>query len=211
MAEPSNTPAVVAALTSAEIAAAIGIAITVSLFIALIEIPRKARTTKFRACLVGPSFFYWVVLSFGNTITTLLASVAVVKMPASLSNYYFLMAPFFGVFAFETVLKNTNITMFDQGVLTIQNWIDKGLDAAAAAAIDRQETIKQEEETRLVAKLMERTEKDINTRILNKMGAGKVETLDAAAQASTAYNQASGPARPPPPRRPSLLPPGWST
>jgi hypothetical protein len=132
----SNTSGAVIALTSGEFKAAICIAIAASLFIALIEISSKAKTTKLRACLVGPSFFYWAVLSFGNTVTTLLASVAVVKLPTSLSDFYFLLSPFFGIFAFETVLKNTNITMFDKGVLTIQNWIDKALDAAAAAAID---------------------------------------------------------------------------
>ncbi len=47
------------------------------------------------------------------------------KLPESLKPYYFLFAPFFGVFGFETVLKNTNITMFDKGVLTIQTWIEK--------------------------------------------------------------------------------------
>jgi hypothetical protein len=76
--------------------------------------------------------------------------------------------------------------MFDKGVLTIQHWIDKALDAAAAAAIDRQETLKQTAENKLVAKLMERTETDINTRVLSKFGAGKVEALDAAALASSA-------------------------
>jgi len=186
VAEPSNAPAGAAALTSREIGAAIGIAIAVSLVFALIEIPSKAKTTKLRACLVGPSFFYWGVLSFGNTVTTLLASVAVVKMLPTLSDYYSLLSAFFGVFGFETVLKNTNITMFDRGVLTIQNWIDKALDAAAASAIDRQETLKQEEETKLVFKLQQRTETDINTRVLSKMGAGKVEMLDAAARGSAA-------------------------
>jgi hypothetical protein len=186
---PSNTPALFTALPSGDIRAAIGIAIAVSLVFALIEIPAKAKTTRLRACLVGPSFFYWAVLSFGNTVTTLLASVAVVKMLPSLSDYYFLLSAFFGVFAFETVLKNTNITMFDKGVLTIQNWIDKALDAAAAATIDRQETLKQEEETRLVQQLRQKAETEINTRILNKMGDGKVETLDKAAQASGADRQ----------------------
>jgi hypothetical protein len=187
---PSNTPAALfTALPSGDIRAAIGIAIAVSLVFALIEIPAKAKTTRLRACLVGPSFFYWAVLSFGNTVTTLLASVAVVKMLPSLSDYYFLLSAFFGVFAFESVLKNTNITMFDKGVLTIQNWIDKALDAAAAATIDRQETMKHEEETRLVQQLRKKAETEINTRILNKMGDGKVEALDNAAQASGADRQ----------------------
>jgi hypothetical protein len=126
------------------------------------------------------------VLSFGNVVTTLLASLAVVKISPSLAAYYFILAPFFGVFGFETVLKNTNITMFDRGVLTIQNWIEKALNAAAAAAIDQQENFKQDEETRLVAKLMTLTEVEINTRVLHKMGQETVQKLEAAAKASSA-------------------------
>jgi hypothetical protein len=76
--------------------------------------------------------------------------------------------------------------MFDRGVLTIQNWIEKALNAAAAAAIDQQENFKQDEETRLVAKLMTLTEVEINTRVLHKMGQETVQKLEAAAKASSA-------------------------
>ena len=107
-------------------------------------------------------------------------------MPASLSPFYFLLAPFFGVFAFEAILKNTNITMFDKGVLTIQNWIEKALSSAAAAAIDQEENFKQDEESLLVEKFMKLQETEINTRVLQKMGAGAVQKLEAAAKGSSA-------------------------
>jgi hypothetical protein len=119
-------------------------------------------------------------------ITTLLASLVVVKMSPSLAPYYFILCPFFGVFGFETVLKNTNITMFDKGVLTIQNWIEKALNGAAAAAIDQQENLKQDAGSRLVTKLMALSEEEINTRVLHKMGPGTVQELEAAAKASSA-------------------------
>ncbi len=108
------------------------------------------------------------------------------KLPASLTAYYFVLSPFFGVFGFETILKNTNITMFDRGVLTIQDWIKKALDAAAAAAIDQEENLKGDEATRLVKKLMALPEEEINTRILHKMGPNEVPKLEAAAKASSA-------------------------
>jgi len=76
--------------------------------------------------------------------------------------------------------------MFDRGVLTIQNWIEKALNAAAAAAIDQQENLKREAETRLVDKLMELPEVELNTRILHKLGPETVSKLEAAAKASSA-------------------------
>jgi hypothetical protein len=107
-------------------------------------------------------------------------------MPGDLAGYSGLLSVFFGVFAFQTILKNTNVTVFDQGVLTIQDWIDKTLNAAASAAIARQEDLKAERESRLVARLMTLQESDINTRVLARIGRGAVAELDAAAQASGA-------------------------
>ena len=164
---------------------AIGIAVFASLIFACIEIPIKAKA-ELRSCCVPQSLFYWGVLAFGNTVTTILASLAVAKMPAVLTPYYHLLSAFFGVFAFEAILKNTNVTMFDKGVLTLQTWIDKALNAATAAAIDRQETRKWHEESRLVRKLSALPERDINTHVLRKMGAGRVSALDAEAASSSA-------------------------
>jgi hypothetical protein len=163
----------------------LSIAVALSLLIAFIEIPSKSKS-QFRACLVGSSFFYWLVLSFGNVITTLLASLAVAKLPASLALYYPLLTPFFGVFGFETVLKNTNITMFDKGVLTIKDWIDKAANVAVAAAIAKQEDLNEKERNVLITQLMKLSAKEINTRILTKLGSQAVGELDAAAKASAA-------------------------
>jgi hypothetical protein len=162
-----------------------GIAVGLSLLFALIEIPTKSKS-QLRACLVGESIFYWLVLSFGNVVTTLLASLTVVKLPAVLTPYFPVLTAFFGVFGFEIVLKNTNITIFDKGVLTIQNWIDKAANVAVAAAIRKQEDINQQEEEVLVEELMLLSEIEINTRVLDKMGANAVGELEAAAQASSA-------------------------
>jgi len=163
---------------------AIGIAVGLSLVIACIEIPSRSKCP-LRACFIAASFFYWLVLSFGNVISTVLASLAVVKLPTAIASYYFALSAFFGVFGFETILKHTNITMFDRGVLTIQNWIEKALNAAAAAAIDQQENLKENEETRLAGKLMALSEMEINTRILHKMGPDTVQKLEADANASS--------------------------
>ena len=164
---------------------AIAIATLLSLVLTIIQIPTRSRTG-LRSCLVIQSLVYWIVVSFGNIVTTVLASTAVTKLPNNLAPYYFLFCAFFGVFAFEAVLKNTNVTMFDKGVLTIQDWIEKALNAAAAAAIDNEENRKRATENRLVALLMRRPERDINTLVLNALGAGTVPALDDAARDSSA-------------------------
>lgn len=150
-----------------DLAWAVSVAIAASLLLAFMEIPNRSRTP-LRPCLSGQSFAYWVVLSFGNAVTTLLASLAVTKMPPSLSEFRWLFCAFFGVFGFEAILKNTNITMFDRGVLTIQDWTEKALNMAAAEAIAGQELLRSRLEARLVARLMALEEEDLNTRILQK-------------------------------------------
>jgi len=185
-ANPANAAPL--SLAPTEFLWAIVIAAGLSLLIACIEIPSRAKSP-FRACRNGSTVLYWLVLSFGNIVTTLLASIVVVKLPASLSPYYFLIAAFFGVFGFETVLKNTNITMFDKGVLTIQNWIEKALNAAAASAIDENEKLKEDARNLLVEKLKTLREDEINTRILQRMGPDAVKKLDAEALASSANSK----------------------
>ncbi len=147
------------------------------------QIPLQSKTS-LRSCLVIHSLIYWIILSFGNVVTTLLASLVIVQLSPSLNDYYFVLAPFFGVFGFETILKNTNVTMFDKGVLTIQDWIERALNAAAAAAIEEQEIIKNTEEQNILTTLDANSEEQINTLILNKLGGGVVDKLEADAKAS---------------------------
>jgi hypothetical protein len=115
---------------------AIVIAIALSLVLAAIEISNESKKP-LRSCLVAQSFFYCLLLTFGNVVTTLMATAIVTKMDPNLKPFYSIFAAFIGVFAFETILKNINVTVLNKGVLTIQVWIDEALTAAAAAAIVR--------------------------------------------------------------------------
>ena len=164
------------------------IALIASVLLSVIQIPAQSKTS-LRSCFVTQSLVYCVILCFGNVVTTILASLAVTKLSPSLKPYYYLLAPFFGVFGFETILKNTNITMFDKGVLTIQDWIGRALNAAAGAAIEKEEDMRKDAENQIFAKLINNTEEQVNTLILNKLGAGVVEKLEAAARASGANSK----------------------
>jgi hypothetical protein len=163
---------------------AIGIAIFSSLILAAVEIQHKSQM-RIRACFVLNAALYWSVVAFGNAISTVLALAVVQKtsVPASL---YWLVTPFFGVFAFEAVFKNTNVTIGSQGVLTIKDWTDKALNIAAAAAIRRDQDIEQNERQKLASQLMPYDEAVINGLVLIKMGQSAVLQLDADANASQA-------------------------
>jgi hypothetical protein len=168
---------------------AIVIAIAFSFLLAAIEIPSEAKKP-FRSCIVPHFFLYCCLLIFGNVITTLLAAVLVVKLNQSLAPYFFIFAAFFGVFAFETILKNTNITLLDKGVLTIQDWITKARTMAAAAAIQRDIERTDINRGRLATRLAKLPSEKLNTFVMIKLapssGANIVSQLDTAAKASNA-------------------------
>lgn len=183
--QTTNSTPIDTSITSNSILLAIFIAVCASFVIACIEVPRKSKTS-LKACFVLQSLFYFLVLSFGNVVTTLLVSPSVSKLPNSLFSYYFLFCAFFGVFGFETILKNTNITMFERGVLTIQNWIEAALNSAVAAALDKEQSIIHRKRQALVSKFEKLTDQEINTRILNKCGPAEVKKLEADAAKSSA-------------------------
>jgi len=171
---------------------ALAIAVSVSFLLAAVEISADAKKP-LRSCLVPQSFFYALLLAFGNIVSTLLAAVVVAAMPHSLAPYYFILAAFFGVFAFETILKNTNVTVLDKGVLTIQDWIQKARRAAAAAALERHVERTDLDKGRLAARLATIPETKLNTlialKILPGRGVNIVEQLDSAASANSADPQ----------------------
>lgn len=188
-----NVMAVVAVSEAAglpsHIKGAIAIAIVFSLVLAAVEIPSLSKKP-LRSCMVPQSVFYCVLLIFGNVVSTLLAAILVLRMNPSLAPYYFIFAAFFGVFAFEVVLKNTNVTVFDKGVLTIQDWITKARNAAAAQAIERDIERMDVERGKLAARLSKIPDTRLNTFVALKIpatgGANIVQQLDSAAQANSA-------------------------
>lgn len=186
--EATPSPPASFSLTQTELLLALLIALALSLLIACIEIPTKSKAS-LRSCLGIQSAIYCLVLAVGNAATTILAMIFFGKLPDGLWPYAFFLCAFFGVFAFETILKKTNVTMFDQGVLTIQDWIEKALNGAIGAAVEREENFKHDQDEKLVKKVMTLSEEDINTRVLNKLGNGVVEKLDAAAKASGANSK----------------------
>lgn len=168
---------------------AIAIAVALSLVLAYIEITSEAKKP-FRSCLVPQSFFYAVILTFGNVVTTLLSAAVVSRLSPSLAPFHFIFTAFIGVFAFQSILKNMNVTILDKGVLTIQDWIDKAKTGAAAASILRDLERTEIERGSLAQKLAAVADVKLNAFVASKLpaavGVNIVPQLDASAIANNA-------------------------
>lgn len=58
-----------------------------------------------------------------------------------------------GVFCFEAIIQNINITYSEKGVLTIRDWISKAKDRAAAKVIEKNIEIDHDEIQLLSSKI----------------------------------------------------------
>lgn len=120
----------------------VSMALVLSLFftslLCLIEIPSRSKASV-RACLGGSFVVYVLIFIVGNATATLLTPPLVpTELSASLAGWAPLFYAFSGVFAFQGILGNTNVTFFGQGVLTIEEWIAKARDNAVASAVKKQ-------------------------------------------------------------------------
>lgn len=163
---------------------AIAMAMAMSLVLANIQLIREAKTSP-RAIIGLELGFYFCIVAFGYAATTLLASTLTSRFPVGLKDYFPFISAFLGVFGFESILKNTNVTMFDRGVLTIQDWTERALTVAGAAAIARQQRYDSRRQALVVAILMNFANDRLNALVLSKLG-DKVRDLEAAAVANQA-------------------------
>jgi hypothetical protein len=168
---------------------AITSAILFSFAIGMVEVDRQVQKT-LRCCFVPQALIYGLLLALGNVVATILAALLVEKLDARLAPYYWLLEAFLGVFAFQMVLKNTNITFGNSGVLTIEQWTKKALTSATAAAIARDTHLNTIETGRLAACLAKVPIGPLNAFAAAKLtasaGANVVPTLDAKASANNA-------------------------
>jgi len=164
---------------------ALAVTVVVSVVFAAIEVPRRSKA-ELAACVTAPALIYTFLLTIANIATTVLAAPIAARLLPVSSPYFFFISAVVGTFGFESVLRQTNVTVHGNGVLAIKEWLDRSLDQAAAAAIQKQEDAKQELDGKLRAKLLQLPDDEINTMILARLGPGEVAKLDEAAKASGA-------------------------
>jgi hypothetical protein len=158
-----------------------------SLLICLIEIKFLSKAW-FKACITASAFFYLLILLVGNAATTLLAAATIsAKSPAPLAlGFKWFWYAFIGVFAFEALLQNINLTFVGKGVLSINDWISKARDNAVASAIDSQTNagLKRAQQTANKLKLL--SEQELNTHVLTALSADRLKELQNSAQTQNA-------------------------
>jgi hypothetical protein len=169
---------------------AIALAIVLSGILGLIQVNDEAKKPYSSSILVPQTYFYLFIVVFGYVVSTLLAATMLAFIPPALAPFHFLFAVFFGVFGFEIVIKHTNITVFDNGVLTFQDWIKKAKTGAAGATIEKDVERNDIAAGKMAAKLSKVDEKSLNTFALHSIpassGTNIIDDLDQRAAANRA-------------------------
>ena len=93
---------------------------------------------------------------------------------------------FIGVFGFEILLKNINLTFANVGVLSINDWISKALDNAEASAIEAQTNLDTEQAQTYANVLKSLSDSELNAQVLNSLGSDRLTELENNAQNSSA-------------------------
>lgn len=93
---------------------------------------------------------------------------------------------FLGVFAFEALLQNINLTLFSRGVLSINDWISKARENAVADAIEAQTNADVQRTQSLAGKLRTVATPELNAHVLHNLGALRLHELEATARSAGA-------------------------
>jgi len=85
---------------------------------------------------------------------------------------------FVGVFGFELIVQKINITFFDQGVLSINDWITKAKKNATGETVKRLANLLTEHAQKLANKLCEKLDdQSIKTLAMKQLGADGYQQL----------------------------------
>lgn len=169
---------------------AILISILITCLLAVIEVLSRSKQNSLRACMSSKLPLYVVILVIGNAAATLFVSVGA---PDALPEQFKVLGPwpsafiyaFIGIFAFEGVVSNTNITYLSQNVLTFQNWVGKALDPAVAAAVQNGVQGTNDLRENMAQRLQTLEEDQLNTHLATCCGGSEfVMQIEAEAKAS---------------------------
>ena len=176
-------------LPGASFGTALVFSVLLTFLICVIEFPNQAKVS-LRACLVWTSVPYLIIRAIGNAVTTVLAYPLLKPRLGDLLDPSSYMLAFLdalaGVFAFHFVLSQTNVTVFQKSVLTIEDWITKALENAIGPANKKEAELAEDRLQRLVGDLdLSLTDENkLNAQIDTAMGAGTAARLAAEATES---------------------------
>ncbi len=185
------------------IAIAVILAIVFSFLVGLIQVKSDCGSkASYRACVRTGSFLlYLLILIIGNTATTLLAvatmgDISLLRTPAltgqnrsetsslivDISNFKWFWYAFVGVFGFEILLKNLNVTFANRDILSINDWITKARDSAVQSALETQINLDEQASQKLAKRLQTLSIKELDTHIVNMFGQNVLKRLQSLAK-----------------------------
>lgn len=103
----------------------------------------------------------------------------------TLANTWYMQA-FVGVFGFQGVIQNLNISFHDKGFLQINHWIQLARSNASASVVEVKASAQIKRESDLAAKLGKLSVVALNSHVLTLLGPGISNTLAEKAAAENA-------------------------
>lgn len=149
-----------------------------TILISLVEVKSEAKTS-FSAIFTVPLLLYTSIYLIGNLFATLAASLLQEAQLGDLQGEWVpFVHAFAGVFAFQGVLGHTNLTVYGQGLLTIEDWIAKARDGAVASAAERQLRLSEKRAIEYAHVLSTLPDDKLNAYIAQHLGPDAIAALE---------------------------------
>lgn len=160
---------------NSEILLALSFTFILSAIIYVIDLTSSSERSRIKPLFSILPIIYFLILFLGNVITTLITASFITSDETAqgiplFQSYSWFWYSVIGVFCFEAIIQNINITYSDKGVLTISDWISKAKDRAVAKIIEKNIEINQDEVQLLSSKILKLEESEINTHIVDFLG-----------------------------------------
>lgn len=152
-----------------------------------IEISSKSKSSM-AACISVRSLIYFLILLLGNFVAAIVVLVPFSDTVTTAGHpwAYAFFGGFGGVFSFEGILSNTNITVFNRGVLTIADWIGRARDEAIAFAVAEDAQRNSQAMIKNAKALAALPDAELNTHVTNALGNNAVTQLEQEANTAKA-------------------------
>lgn len=167
---------------NSDILIAIFFTFLLSIVIFVIDLTSSSGSSRIKPLFSFSPFIYFLILFIGNVITTLttasfIDSDEAIRDFSLFQSYSWFWYSVIGVFCFEAIIQNINVTYSEKGVLTISDWISKAKDSAVAKVIEKNIEIDHDEIQVLSSKIQALQESEINTHIIDYLGKERFEKL----------------------------------
>ncbi|MEM1158234.1 MAG: hypothetical protein AAF649_01845 [Verrucomicrobiota bacterium] len=148
----------------------------ITLLLAMVEVLDSSKARP-RALLNLSFLAYFLLLCFGNIVSTLAAYHWVIPQWDWITSDWCWSA-FVGVFAFELVIQQINVTFGGNNAITIREWVAKASDVAVASTNRNHIKLEIEERSKLAQQLLSLPEEDINGYLVQFFGGRIVKDLN---------------------------------